>query len=285
MKSALRLDVNKKLQLQDIACEAYLILNNKITNQRRSVNPPFTIVVYNQSNCGTKVTSILTLVVSWNLQNKRLACQSFNRTYIEGFDITDTSELFNVSAPNKKKASELHFFVKAIIWITFALIMFVLAQHINNFINSRTEEEGDSDRRRKKTLERHRIRSLIKVRKTHDFLYHSFVFKGREGHNSDPNYVSITNRLACYVLTTTYHAQDSSGLKSFSRSLGLFLVDTWISPSKFKLTTAQGNAQARALTSLVKLKDRLHNIPTQRQLRTGVWSVAPRQSEPWSNWL
>ncbi|GFO40452.1 hypothetical protein PoB_006695700 [Plakobranchus ocellatus] len=74
---------------------------------------------------------------------------------------------------------------------------------------------GDSDRRRMKKLERHRIRSLIKVRKT--------------------------------------------------------------------LTTAQGNVQARALTSLVKLKDRLHNIPAQRQLRTGVWSVAPRQSEPWSN--
>ncbi|GFO40449.1 hypothetical protein PoB_006695400 [Plakobranchus ocellatus] len=44
IESALRLDVNKKLQLQDIACEAYLILNNKSTNQRRSVHPPFTIV-------------------------------------------------------------------------------------------------------------------------------------------------------------------------------------------------------------------------------------------------
>ncbi|GFO40424.1 hypothetical protein PoB_006692900 [Plakobranchus ocellatus] len=44
MESALRLGVNKTLQLQDIACEVYSILNNKITNQRRSINPPFTIV-------------------------------------------------------------------------------------------------------------------------------------------------------------------------------------------------------------------------------------------------
>ncbi|GFO40398.1 hypothetical protein PoB_006690300 [Plakobranchus ocellatus] len=44
MESVLRLDVNKTLQLQDIACEAYLILNNNIANQRRSINPPFTIV-------------------------------------------------------------------------------------------------------------------------------------------------------------------------------------------------------------------------------------------------
>ncbi|GFO40450.1 hypothetical protein PoB_006695500 [Plakobranchus ocellatus] len=86
--------------------------------------------------------SILTLVVSWNLQNKRLACMSFNRTYIEGFDITDTSELFNVSVPNKKKAPELHFFVKAIIWITLALIIFVLVQYITDFASSRTEEEA-----------------------------------------------------------------------------------------------------------------------------------------------
>ncbi|GFO24334.1 hypothetical protein PoB_005083900 [Plakobranchus ocellatus] len=44
MESTLRLDATKKLQLQDVACEAYLILNNKITNQRRSIKPPFTIV-------------------------------------------------------------------------------------------------------------------------------------------------------------------------------------------------------------------------------------------------
>ncbi|GFN90469.1 hypothetical protein PoB_001697500 [Plakobranchus ocellatus] len=44
MESTFRLDATKKLQLQDIACEAYLILNNKITNQRRVINPPFTIV-------------------------------------------------------------------------------------------------------------------------------------------------------------------------------------------------------------------------------------------------
>ncbi|GFO04394.1 hypothetical protein PoB_003089900 [Plakobranchus ocellatus] len=44
MESTLRLNATKKLQLQDIACEAYLILNNNITNQRRSINPPFTIV-------------------------------------------------------------------------------------------------------------------------------------------------------------------------------------------------------------------------------------------------
>ncbi|GFO33016.1 hypothetical protein PoB_005952100 [Plakobranchus ocellatus] len=44
MESTLRLGVNKKLQLQDIACEAYLILNNNITSQRRSINPSFTIV-------------------------------------------------------------------------------------------------------------------------------------------------------------------------------------------------------------------------------------------------
>ncbi|GFO24357.1 hypothetical protein PoB_005086200 [Plakobranchus ocellatus] len=53
--------------------------------------------VYNQSNCGTKVTSILTVMVNFNLHNKRLACLSYNRTYIEGFGITDLSELFVVS--------------------------------------------------------------------------------------------------------------------------------------------------------------------------------------------
>ncbi|GFO40383.1 hypothetical protein PoB_006688800 [Plakobranchus ocellatus] len=41
---ALRLVVNKTLQLQNIACEAYLIVNNNITNQRRSINPTFMIV-------------------------------------------------------------------------------------------------------------------------------------------------------------------------------------------------------------------------------------------------
>ncbi|GFO38471.1 hypothetical protein PoB_006497600 [Plakobranchus ocellatus] len=288
MESTLRLDVNKNLQMQDIACEAYLILNNNITIQKRSISPSFKIVegpqkpslkvyyyeppstilvneelvayciaclgvyntitwrllnasnepvieeslldsltleekntkgnlglgflyiiVYNQSNCGTKVTSIITLMVNLDLHNKRLACLSFNRTYIEGFDITDLSELFVVSVPNKEKVSDLQVAVKALIWITVALIIFVLAQQITNFTSSTTGEEGDSDRQRMETLKRHRIRSQIKFRKT--------------------------------------------------------------------LATAQGKPQARALKPLMKFRDRLHNIRTQRQLRTGVRSVATQQ--------
>ncbi|GFO04384.1 histone-lysine N-methyltransferase SETMAR [Plakobranchus ocellatus] len=122
--------------------------------------------MYNQSNCGTKVTSILTLMVSSDLHNKRLACLSYNRTYIEGFNITDISELFVVSVSNNDKAPGVHASVKALVWIVVALIIFVLAQHITNFTSSRTGEEGDSDRQRMETLIRQRIFSQIKVRKT-----------------------------------------------------------------------------------------------------------------------
>ncbi|GFO40395.1 hypothetical protein PoB_006690000 [Plakobranchus ocellatus] len=165
--------------------------------------------VYNQSNCGTKVTSILTLMVNLDLHNKRLACLSYNKTYIEGFDITDLSGLFVVSVPHNEKVSDLQFPVKALIWITAVLIIFLFGQQITNFTSSSTGEEGDSDRQRMEALQRHRIRSHIKVRKT--------------------------------------------------------------------LATAQDNPQARALTSLVKLKDRLHNIHTQRQLEARVSSVATQQ--------
>ncbi|GFO24332.1 hypothetical protein PoB_005083700 [Plakobranchus ocellatus] len=91
---------------------------------------------------------MLTLKVNLDLHNKRLACLSYNRTYIEGFDITDISELFNVSVSKNKKGHDLQFTVKALIWIAAALIIFVLAQQITNFTSSRTGEEGDSDRQR-----------------------------------------------------------------------------------------------------------------------------------------
>ncbi|GFO29541.1 hypothetical protein PoB_005604600 [Plakobranchus ocellatus] len=49
--------------------------------------------------------------------------------------------------------------------------------------------------------------------------------QGREGQYSEKNYVSITDRLACYGLTTTYRVQNNSGIISFARmSLGLPLV-------------------------------------------------------------
>ncbi|GFO34525.1 hypothetical protein PoB_006103000 [Plakobranchus ocellatus] len=98
--------------------------------------------VYNQPNCGTKVMATLTLLVNFDLDNKRLACLSYNKTYIEGFDITDISELFNVSVPENEKAPELQFSVKVVLWITAALIIFVLAQQGADYICSRIEEEG-----------------------------------------------------------------------------------------------------------------------------------------------
>ncbi|GFO40377.1 hypothetical protein PoB_006688200 [Plakobranchus ocellatus] len=122
--------------------------------------------VYNQSNCGTKVTSILTLMVNLDLHNKRLACLSYNKTYIEGFDITDLSELFVVSVPHNEEESDLQFPVKALLWITVAMIIFLLAQQITNFTSSMTGGEGDYDRQRMETLKRYRMRSQIKVPKT-----------------------------------------------------------------------------------------------------------------------
>ncbi|GFO40384.1 hypothetical protein PoB_006688900 [Plakobranchus ocellatus] len=71
-----------------------------------------------------------------DLQNKRLACLSYNRTYIEGFDITDKSELFIVSVPHNRKEPGYHVSVKALLWIAVALIIFVLAQQISNFTSS-----------------------------------------------------------------------------------------------------------------------------------------------------
>ncbi|GFO04404.1 hypothetical protein PoB_003090900 [Plakobranchus ocellatus] len=103
----------------------------------------FRPLLYNKSNCGTKVTSILTLMVSSDLYNKRLACLSYNRTYIEGFDITDISELFVVSVPNIDKAPDFHVSVKALVWIAVALIVFVLAQQVTNATSSRTGEEDE----------------------------------------------------------------------------------------------------------------------------------------------
>ncbi|GFO04395.1 transposable element tcb1 transposase [Plakobranchus ocellatus] len=105
-------------------------------------------------------------MVSLDLHNKRLACLSYNRTYIEGFDITDISELFVVSVSNNEEVHDLQFPVKALIWIAVAMIIFLLAQRITNFTSSRTGEEGDSDRQRMETLKRQRLLSQIKVRKT-----------------------------------------------------------------------------------------------------------------------
>ncbi|GFO40399.1 hypothetical protein PoB_006690400 [Plakobranchus ocellatus] len=105
-------------------------------------------------------------MVNLDLQNKRLACQSYNRTYIEGFDITDMSELFIVSVPKDKKKPGFHFFDNALIWIAVALIVFVLVQQITNFTSSSTVAEGGSDRRRMKILMKHGTRSPIENPKT-----------------------------------------------------------------------------------------------------------------------
>ncbi|GFO40423.1 hypothetical protein PoB_006692800 [Plakobranchus ocellatus] len=97
--------------------------------------------VYNQSNCGTKVTSTLTLMVNLDLHNKRLACLSYNRTYIERFEIADLSELFVVSDPNNEKVPDFQFSFKAVLWISIALIIFLLGQQITGFTSSSTGEE------------------------------------------------------------------------------------------------------------------------------------------------
>ncbi|GFO24347.1 hypothetical protein PoB_005085200, partial [Plakobranchus ocellatus] len=155
-----------------------------------------TFPVYNQSNCGTKVTSILTLMVNLDLHNKRLACLSYNRTDIGGFDITDISELFIVLVPKNEKGNDLQFAVKALVWIAAALIVFVLAQQITNFTSSRTGEEGDSDRQRMETLMRNRILSHIKVRKTLPRkCQNSGILKGKcHGISRGPFFVRVQDR-------------------------------------------------------------------------------------------